>query len=92
MVILGHLQALEVNLILNANVAEAPDILMDVPEKHAGYTHSAITVADLVDAMARVEAAGYRIAEGPVKFLGGHQAIFVRDPNGNVAEFNQPLP
>jgi catechol 2,3-dioxygenase-like lactoylglutathione lyase family enzyme len=65
---------------------------MDVPEKRAGYRHSAITVADLVDEMARVEAAGYRIAEGPVKFLGGHQAIFVRDPNGNVAEFNRPLP
>ena len=91
-VILRHLQAPEVNLILNANVSEAPNILMDVSEKHAGYTHLALTVADLVDAVARVEAAGYRIAEGPVKFLGGHQVIFVRDPNGNVAEFNQPLP
>jgi lactoylglutathione lyase len=91
-VILRHLQAPEVNLFLNANVAEASNILMDVSEKHAGYTHLALTVADLVDAVARVEAAGYRIAEGPVKFLGGHQVIFVRDPNGNVAEFNQPLP
>jgi catechol 2,3-dioxygenase-like lactoylglutathione lyase family enzyme len=36
--------------------------------------------------------AGYRIVESPVKVLGGHQAIFVRDPNGNVAELNQPLP
>ena len=37
MVIIGHLQALEVNLILNANVAEAPNIPMDVSEKPAGY-------------------------------------------------------
>ena len=70
MAILRHLQAPQVNLFLNANVAEAPNIPMDVSEKPAGY----------------------RIVESPVKVLGGHQAIFVRDPNGNVAELNQPLP
>jgi lactoylglutathione lyase len=88
--ILSHPQAPEINLILNANSAEAPNILMDVPEKHAGYTHAALTVADLADAMARVDAAGYRIAEGPVKFPGGAQAAFIRDPDGNVVELNQP--
>ena len=88
--ILIHPTAPEINLILNANTAEAPNILMDVPEKHAGYTHAALTVADLVDAMARVDAAGNRIAEGPVKFPSGAQAAFVRDPDGNVVELNQP--
>ncbi|MDE0946795.1 MAG: VOC family protein [Sphingobium sp.] len=64
---------------------------MDVPEKHADYAHSALTEADLIDAIACVKAAGYRMAERPVKFLGGRQAIFVRDPDGNVLELNQPL-
>lgn len=87
--ILSHPQAPEINLILNAPTAEAPNVLMDVPEKHAGYTHAALTVDDLGDAMARVEAAGYPITEGPVTFPGGAQAAFVRDPDGNVVELHQ---
>ena len=63
-----------------------------MPEQHAGCTHSALTVAHRIDAMASIEAAGYRIAEGHVIFFAERQAIFVRDPNGNVAELNQPLP
>src|SRR3954451_13403063 len=37
--ILEHPCGLEINLVLNAASATAPNLLMDVPEKHPGITH-----------------------------------------------------
>ncbi len=87
--ILTHPSGPEINLILNARESEAPNVLMDLPEKHAGYTHAALSVGDLEEAMRIVESAGHKITEGPVNFPGGARAAFVRDPDGNVIELNQ---
>lgn len=88
--ILDHPCGLELNLVLNAGAHTAPNILMDIPEKHAGYTHMALEVSDLEAAAAALTAAGHPITEGPVTFPTGVRAIFVRDPDLNVVELNQP--
>jgi lactoylglutathione lyase len=88
--ILKHECGLEINLIFNAQGAEAANVLMDVAEKHPGYTHVALAVDDLEAASEAVVAAGFPITEGPVRFPNGARAIFVRDPDRNVVELHQP--
>ena len=78
-----------INLVLNAADDARTNLLMDVPVKHPGYTHIALYVDDLEAMMATLEGAGHRITEGPVTFPDGTRAIFVRDPDGNVVEFDQ---
>lgn len=87
--ILDHPSGIEINLVLNAPSAEAPNVLMDVPEKHAGITHFALLCPDILAAKARLEAAGIAISGGPVQFYPGAQGIFVRDPDRNVIELHQ---
>jgi len=87
--ILDHPSGVEINLVLNAPTATEPNILMDVPEKHAGITHIALLCPDIFAAKAALEAAGIPLSGGPMR-LGPHgQAIFVRDPDGNVLELHQ---
>jgi lactoylglutathione lyase len=88
--ILDHPSGLELNLVLNAPRASEPNILMDVPDKHAGYTHIALLCPDIAAAQAQLAAAGIPLSGGPVTFPTGAQAIFVRDPDGNVIELHQP--
>ena len=89
--ILEHPSGTVINFILNASSSLAENVLMDVPEKHPGYTHMALSVADLGAAQRELESQGVRITEGPIEFPGA-RAIFVRDPDGNVIEFNQTVP
>ncbi|MCP4329922.1 MAG: VOC family protein [Alphaproteobacteria bacterium] len=88
--ILRHPAGVEINLILNAAAGSNDNILMDRDIKYPGYTHVALSVRDVENAMAALETAGVTITEGPVTFPGGARAIFVRDPDGNVVELNQP--
>ena len=88
--ILTHSGGVEINLILNATEAQADNILMDVDTKYAGYTHVALSVSDVEAAMATLEAQGIPITEGPIRFPGGSRSIFVRDPDRNVVELNEP--
>lgn len=87
--ILEHPCGLEVNLVLNAPKASAPNILMDVPDKHAGITHFALLCPDIGAAQREFAAAGIALSGGPVRFDTGAQAIFVRDPDRNVIELHQ---
>ena len=87
--ILEHPAGLEINLIVNAAVAAEPNVLMDVPDKHSGYTHIALAVRELAEAQSFLEKAGYPITEGPVTFPNGTRAIFVRDPDRNVVELDE---
>jgi lactoylglutathione lyase len=87
--ILVHPCGLEVNLVLNAASASEPNILMDVPDKHAGITHFALLCADVLTAKQRLEDSGIPLSGGPVRFETGAQAIFVRDPDRNVIELHQ---
>jgi lactoylglutathione lyase len=87
--ILNHPCGLELNLILNAPSASAPNVLMDLAEKHPGITHVALLCPDIIGAKIRLEAAGIRLSGGPVRFSADAQAIFVRDPDRNVIELHQ---
>lgn len=87
--ILEHPSGVEVNLILNARDPNAPNVLMDVPEKHPGITHIALLCPDILAAKAALEAEGIAISGGPMRFGPGAQGIFVRDPDRNVIELHQ---
>jgi lactoylglutathione lyase len=87
--ILDHPSGIEINLVLNAPDASAPNILMDVPEKHPGYTHIALLVPDLDAARATVEAAGITLSGGPIQFFEGARGFFIRDPDRNVIELHE---
>ncbi len=86
--IVKHPNGIEINFILNARESLAPNVLMDVPEKHAGITHVALSVSDLDQAIAALAAASIPLSGGPIDFPTGHRAVFVRDPDGNVIELN----
>ena len=87
--ILEHPSGVEINLVLNAPKADEPNILMDVSEKHPGITHFALLCSDILAAKEKLEAAGFPLSGGPVRFESGAQAIFVRDPDRNVIELDQ---
>lgn len=87
--ILDHPSGVEINLVLNAPEAHEPNILMDVSEKHPGITHFALLCSDILAAKAKLEAAGFPLSGGPIRFETGTRAIFVRDPDRNVIELDQ---
>jgi lactoylglutathione lyase len=84
--IIRNAQGVEINLILNANEDE-PNILMDVPVKHAGYTHVALHIASVKATIDALKANNITITQGPVSFgEDGGISVFVRDPDRNVIE------
>ena len=88
--ILRHPSGVEINLILNAPDGGAPNILMDVAEKHPGYTHVALAIPDAEAMRDALAAAGIPISgtRGATPLA----AVFVRDPDRNVIEFAREPP
>jgi lactoylglutathione lyase len=87
--ILEHPSGVEVNLIVNSPHPDEPNVLMDVADKHAGFTHIALLCPDILAAKDRLEAAGFPPRGDPVRFGPSAQGLFVRDPDGNVIELHQ---
>ena len=87
--IMIHPSGVNINLILNANSGIENNILMDVPEKHPGYTHIALDVDNIDKVQKLVLALGITITEGPITLPNGGIMFFIRDQDGNVIEFHQ---
>ena len=85
-VIMRHPSGVVVNLLGPATTGADSNILMDIEEKHPGYTHIALTVSSLESARNFVSTHGIEIT-GSFSF-GDMSAIFIRDPDRNVIELD----
>jgi len=90
--IMEHPSGVNINFILNADSGIADNILMDVPERHPGYTHMALDVTDIKAIQANIEKLGIEITEGPMTLPDGGVMLFIRDQDKNVIEFHQNPP
>jgi lactoylglutathione lyase len=80
---------IRINLIFNGLAQpSAHNVLLDDPVKWPGYTHAACIVDRLDLFLDWVRREGVAITEGPVDW-GRRLTCFIRDPDGNVPEFNQ---
>ena len=86
--ILRNSHGIELNLVYNGvDSTGGKNILMDVPEKHAGYTHMALNVGSISKALYALKEQNIAISQGPVSFGRSDAAsVFIRDPDRNVIE------
>ena len=90
--IMKHPSGVNINFILNADSGIDNNILMDIPERHPGYTHMALDVTDIEAVQATIEDLGIEITEGPIPLPDGGIMLFIRDQDRNVIEFHQDPP
>lgn len=88
--IMEHPSGVNINFILNATDSTPNNILMDIPEKHTGYTHIALEVTSIETVLNQLQTINIAVTGGPIKTSEGSTMIFIRDPDLNVIEFNQP--
>ncbi|MFT5757510.1 MAG: lactoylglutathione lyase [Alteromonadaceae bacterium] len=87
--IMIHPSGVNINFILNSTSGITHNILMDIPEKHPGYTHVALTVSSIKSVEDFLNNEKIAISEGPITLPNGAVMLFVRDPDKNVIEFHQ---
>lgn len=87
--IMEHPSGVNINFILNANSGTTKNVLMDIPEKHPGYTHVALDVTNIEAIVAALTNMGIEITEGPVTLPDGGVMLFIRDQDNNVIEFHK---
>jgi len=84
------LYEVRINLIFNgARQPQASNVLLDEPLKRPGITHPAFVVDDLYAMRAWLVEEGITITEDIHPIGPRRVALFIRDPDGNVLEFNQ---
>ena len=87
--IMEHPSGVNINFILNADSGTTNNILMDIPDKHPGYTHIALDVTDIESIQASLKRMGIEITEGPITLPDGGRMLFIRDQDKNVIEFHK---
>lgn len=87
--IMEHPSGVNINFILNADSGITDNILMDIPERHPGYTHIALDVTNIETIEQAIKKLGIKITEGPVTLPDGGIMFFIRDQDKNVIEFHQ---
>ncbi|WP_201551515.1 VOC family protein [Psychrobacter fjordensis] len=81
-----------INLIFNgAKTKDQKNVLLDEPIKRPGMTHPAFIIHDIAALQNWLFKEGIEITEGPKKLGPRRITLFIRDPDGNVLEFNQLL-
>jgi catechol 2,3-dioxygenase-like lactoylglutathione lyase family enzyme len=86
-------EGVRVNLIYNGKTPpDNHNVLMDVSEKWPGYTHYAVMVDSLQKVLDWAAQEEIPITEGPIEIGGRRTVCFIRDPDGNVVEFDEVLP
>jgi lactoylglutathione lyase len=89
--VMEHPSGVNINFILNATSdASEQNLLMDVPEKHTGYTHMSLKITDRDSVRKQLGELGVPITES-VDLPDGAHMFFIRDPDGNVIEFHHPV-
>lgn len=88
-VILRHPSGVVINLLGPGDKGTGTNILMDVDEKHAGYTHVALRIQSIDATKAALEQMGIEITGGPVRFTDDMVSLFIRDPDRNVIELTE---
>lgn len=86
-IIMRHPAGIVLNVLGPANQPQAKNILQDYDEKYAGITHIALKVESLQEAEDYVKSKGIAITEHFA--YGDVKAFFIRDPDGNVLEFDE---
>ena len=87
--IMEHPSGVNINFILNADSGVTENQLMDIPERHPGYTHMALDVTDIETVETTIKGLGIEITEGPITLPDGGVMFFIRDQDRNVIEFHQ---
>lgn len=81
-----------INLIFNgAKTKDQKNVLLDEPIKRPGMTHPAFIIQDIAALQRWLLKEGIEITEGPKQLGPRRITLFIRDPDGNVLEFNQLL-
>ena len=88
--VMEHPCGVNLNFILNATVHQNNNILMDIDQKHPGYTHMALEVDNINEVQEQLQGLGITVTEGPITTDNGSLLLFIRDPDRNVIEFHQP--
>lgn len=86
-VIMEHPSGVVINVLGPATGVDGPNVLMDTDDKPPSYTHMALHVGSLDEVRAFMTKNAIPIT-GEIAF-GDLHAIFVRDPDRNVIEFDE---
>jgi lactoylglutathione lyase len=85
-VIMRHACGVVLNLLGPTTEKEDSNVLMDIPEKHPGITHVALTISSLEQAREFLQENNIEIT-GSFSF-GNMSALFIRDPDRSVIELD----
>ncbi len=86
-IMMRHPSGVVLNLLGPSSEAKDENVLMDIGQRFAGYTHMALKIGSLADAEALLAEKGIEIT-GRFSFKD-MKAIFIRDPDRNVIEFDE---